>query len=216
MLEKIGTRYYEKLSCPNQVFLEYIEQLKSTLPQMVIAEIGIGIGATVQAALRVLRNNDRYYLFDYSDKVEELCQELNCAHSDTPQIINLGNSRSMFDNYVWSLYRLSADKRQNNEALFDLVLLDGAHDYTVDLAACALITDLLKPNGFLIVDDISLNLKTIMKHNPLKINELKGLYSEAQMSAFQMQMICESFLDRRPDLQRILTKDHTLAVYCKK
>lgn len=216
MLEKIGSKYYEKLSLPNHLFLEYIEKLKAVSTTITIAEIGVGIGATAQEALQALDSNDQYYLFDYSDKVEELYAELNRGIPCTPKIIGLGNSRSTFDNYVWSLYSLVADKDRGDKALFDLVLLDGAHDYTIDLAACALLVDLLKPNGFLILDDMHLSIKTIMCHNPFKEYELRRIYSSSQANAFQMKMVCESFLDRQPNLQRVSTEDNTIAIYRKK
>lgn len=169
MLEKIGKEYYEKLSVPNQLFLEYIRKLKTdTAAAITIAEIGVGIGATAQAVLQTLDINDQYYLFDYSDKVEELSAELSRSIPYTPKIIRMGNSRAALDNYVWSLYNLAVDKRQDTMALFDLVLLDGAHDYTIDLAACALLVNLLKPNGLLILDDIYFNVKALAEHNPLK------------------------------------------------
>lgn len=63
MLEKIGKEYYEKLSVPNQLFLEYIRKLKAdTAAAITIAEIGVGIGATAQAVLQTLDINDQYYL----------------------------------------------------------------------------------------------------------------------------------------------------------
>ena len=70
--------------------------------------------------------------------------ELSRSIPYTPKIIRMGNSRAALDNYVWSLYNLAVDKRQDTMALFDLVLLDGAHDYTIDLAACALLVNLMK------------------------------------------------------------------------
>lgn len=212
MLEKIGMKYYEKLSSPNFLFLEYIEKLKKNANKIAIAEIGVGIGATTQVALQLLRDNDLYYLFDYSDKVNKLHTELKCKYPNSSRIISLGNSRSAFDNYVWSLYKLSV----NCDAIFDLVLLDGAHDYTIDLAACALIVGLLKPNGFLILDDIYLSVDTIIEHNSLKMHELKNLYSSLQASSFQIQMVCESFLNQHSGLQRITTIDNAQAIYRKK
>lgn len=190
MLEKIGKEYYEKLSVPNQLFLEYIRKLKTdTAAAITIAEIGVGIGATAQAVLQTLDINDQYYLFDYSDKVEELSAELSRSIPYTPKIIRMGNSRAALDNYVWSLYNLAVDKRQDTMALFDLVLLDGAHDYTIDLAACALLVNLLKPNGLLILDDIYFNVKALAEHNPLKGKKLKSFYSGLQENAFQIEMI---------------------------
>lgn len=217
MLEKIGKEYYEKLSVPNQLFLEYIRKLKTdTAVAITIAEIGVGIGATAQAVLQTLDINDQYYLFDYSDKVEELSAELSRSIPNTPKIIRMGNSRAALDNYVWSLYNLAVDKSQDTMALFDLVLLDGAHDYTIDLAACALLVNLLKPNGLLILDDIYFNVKALAEHNPLKGKKLKSFYSGLQENAFQIEMICESFLDCHPALQKVAIKDISVAVYRRK
>lgn len=215
MLEKIGMKYYEKLSTPNHLFLEYIKQKINSTDKMTIAEIGIGIGSTTQAALRILRPNDLYYIFDYSDKIDELCLDLNEEMSFCAQIIGMGNSRAMLDNYVWSLYRIVVEKKQNGSPAFDLILLDGAHDYTIDLAACALIIDLLKTDGILIVDDMYLNVDTIIGHNPIKRDELEELYSSSQSPAFQMRMICESYLDLQSKLHRIVNANNQ-AVYLKK
>ena len=215
MLEKIGTEYYEKLSSPNHFFLKYIEKLKANSSTISIAEIGIGIGATTQRAFQMLDNDDQYYLFDYSDKIEELYKELKNSTSNVPQIIKVGNSHSVFDNYVWSLYKLIVNSGRDNGALFDLVLLDGAHDYTIDLAACALLVNLLRPNGYLILDDVYLSGEIIIRHNHSKEKELRNIYSDSQACAFQMKMICESFLDRQCNLQRVSSKNAAVAIYHK-
>lgn len=200
VLEKIGTKHYQKLSNPNDTFLYFIKSLKKHTKAITIAEVGIGIGATTQSAIQLLDECDNYYLLDYSDKVDQLVMELGQGMPYKHILKSLGNSRFSFDSYVWSLYSLI--QSEEPEEMFDLVFLDGAHDYTIDLAACALIIELLKPGGILIIDDINLSMSTVLEHNQSLFNELNSKYSNSQISACQMKMICDSFLDRQPQLKK--------------
>lgn len=215
MLEKIGSRFYEKLSCPNVTFLEYIEKLKQERRVITIAEIGVGIGATAQNAVKQLDKEDRYFIFDYYDKVEELSDELRLEYADAPEITCYGNSRAVADNYVWSLYNLIEDQNTGGAGIFDLVLLDGAHDFTIDLAACALLINMIKVGGILIIDDVQLTVDTILSHNPQKAHDYRKQYSHLQTSALQMQMICQGFLDLQPGISRIRTDNASVAIFQK-
>lgn len=215
MLEKIGSRFYEKLSCPNVTFLEYIEKLKQERRVITIAEIGVGIGATAQNAVKQLDKEDRYFIFDYYDKVEELSDELRLEYADAPEIICYGNSRAVADNYVWPLYNLIEDQNTGGAGIFDLVLLDGAHDFTIDLAACALLINMIKVGGILIIDDVQLTVDTILSHNPQKAHDYRKQYSHLQTSALQMQMICQGFLDLQPGISRIRTDNASVAIFQK-
>ncbi|MEG1269638.1 MAG: hypothetical protein RSD35_10360, partial [Oscillospiraceae bacterium] len=183
MLEKIGTRFYEKLSCPNNTFLEYIGKLKQERNVITIAEIGVGIGATAQEAVKQLSNEDRYVIFDFYDKVKELSAELRLKYTNAPEILCYGNSRAAADNYVWSLYNLNERQNTGGTGIFDLVLLDGAHDFTIDLAACALLIKMIKVGGILIIDDVQLTVDTILNYNPRKARDYRQQYTHLQTSA---------------------------------
>lgn len=215
MIEKIGLNYYEKLSIPNKLFIEYIAKLKKEKCSVSIAEIGIGIGATAVEAINRLTREDTYFIFDYQSKVEELSAELKFAE-DMPKIKCMGNSRHLADSYVWSLcHLLERQYAKNEKGLFDLVLLDGSHDFTIDLAACALIIELLKPGAYLLIDDIDLSVEKIVQHNPHKAEQFFKRYSKEQLSYCQMQMICKTYLDRQTVLHKVKSGDTAICVYKK-
>lgn len=216
MIEKIGTNHYKKLSEPNRLFIDCILRLKEEKRFLSVAEIGIGIGATALAAFKALTNEDTYYIFDYQNKVDELSKELSSV-PNAPDIKCYGNSRFSADNYSWTLYRLLKVQISTGEdGLFDVVLLDAAHDFTIDLAACSLLVELLKPGAFLLIDDVDLSFKKIIAHNPHNSEKYMKRYSQEQLDCCQMQMICQAFLDRNLLLQRVPCDDISVNIYRRK
>jgi len=210
MLEKIGVPYYEKLSQPNEVFLDCLRQRKAARGAVTAAEIGVGIGATAQQAMSLLKGKDVYYLFDYQDTAIPLCEELKLCFPHGADVRAVGNSRCTADSYVWPLSNLCL-----GDALFDAVLLDGAHDLTVDLAAAALLTQLLRPDGVLVVDDVQLTAGDVLRHNPRYADKWEGRYAPDQLEIGQMGRLCQVFLDRHPQLLRIPCEEPDIAVYQK-
>jgi hypothetical protein len=60
--------------------------------------------------------------------------------------------------YVWWLLRKieqRSDSAGNCEALYDFCYLDGAHDFTVDGLAAYLVEKLLRPDAWLLLDDLN-------------------------------------------------------------
>lgn len=190
MLEKIGQPCYERVSFPNNTFLRFVREKVETLNEVIVAEIGVGIGASSQAALNVLRDCDTYYIFDYHDKVDELKKDFMKLGTVEAKIISCGNTRNTNDSYVWTLY----DLYSRRSAKFDLVLLDGAHDFVIDLACCVLIDNLLCHGGLIIVDDYLLTVDVI-KSKKQDANMYSGIYSIEQGSCPQMKMVCDTYFE---------------------
>lgn len=215
MIEKIGAPHYEKLSEPNKHFLMCICKKKREKKNLTIAEIGIGIGATIIEANKMLDSCDKYYLFDYSDKIEQLKEDIKIFNHRNVEYVCLGNSRFLKDSYVWSLFDIMQSQPIESTGVFDIVLLDGAHDLTIDLGTSALLVNMLKNEGVIIVDDVNLTINDIIAHNTLTTEKFICDYPKEYFNKPQMKMICDAFFDRCNLLKEIKTDTPEIRVYKK-
>ncbi len=61
---------------------------------------------------------------------------------------------SSYDWYLRGLVAARSDGDGNCEPIYDLCYLDGAHDFTIDGLAVVLVEKLLRPGGWLLLDDL--------------------------------------------------------------
>lgn len=213
MTEKIGKKHYEKLSQFNNTVIELLHALKKQQSNLSICEIGVGIGATTLAICDNLSVGDELYLFDYEDALYELMNDLNTRISHDIKIIPYGNSRKEFDSYAWSLASLA----ENEYSLFDIVFLDGAHDFTIDYVAISLLKKLIKDKGIIIIDDLELSFKDICLHNSLQAEKYNKKYSLEQMEAPHMKKLVNLLLEHDISFKKISVSnfDNNIAIYQK-
>jgi hypothetical protein len=148
MLEKIGVAGFENISTASDGVRSRIERLIAANPNAVIAEIGVGIGATTLAIAEAMDGRGTLHLFDFDDALEELCADL--AARGFTNVVPHGNTRRHWDSYQWPLTKLIDS---GAGPMFDYVYLDGAHTVLHDLGAFFLIDKLLKRGGVLEFDD---------------------------------------------------------------
>src|SRR5437764_14797386 len=128
MIERIGTPGYETVSIPNRNAAAVIQALCSAGNDTpVVAEIGVGIGATSLAIAALLDNRGELHLFDFEAKVDELVSDL--AGGGFTNIRGFGNTDRHWDSYNWTLGRMILDEKRN---VYDYIYIDGAHTFVVD------------------------------------------------------------------------------------
>jgi predicted O-methyltransferase YrrM len=189
MLEKIGPAN-PTTSTPAPGMSERITDLMSRNPSAVVAEVGVGIGATTQVIAAAMRGRGTLHLFDFQEKVEELAQDL--AALGFTNTVGHGNTGRFWDSYHWSLAKLLEAERR---PIFDYVYLDGSHLLLHDLAAFALLDKLLKPGGLIEFDDYGWSLS---RSNWLRDNRLDYM-TEEQVNAKQVKMLVDLFVKTNPN-----------------
>lgn len=152
MLEKLYLPEYVTISKEAGKVIKKIRELKTAGKNLCVAEVGIGIGATAVEIVRLLDENDTYYMFDFADRVYELKADLEQLDFSRATIYAYGNSRKTYDSYAWTLAKLLQESK--DKELFDVVYLDGAHSFFHDGLACCLLKKLCKRGGVLFFDDI--------------------------------------------------------------
>lgn len=196
LLSKIGTRTARSTSYPCEEFIELVKKKKGENRNITVGEVGIGCGATAVEVCRYLTKDDVYMCFDFENLVADLLYDLNKVPGLCCRLVGKGNSHKLYDSYNWNLSDLLFKMRNDSlNGIFDVVYLDGAHSFSYDAAACCLLKELLKPDGYMVFDDI---FWSYSQNENLAVS-LADFYTEQQMEECQVQRVINAFMigDRR-------------------
>lgn len=114
-------------------------------------EIGIGEHPRLARVKFMQQNNVRYTGCDFESVCVQHAGELKQAGLGLDHVRFVSNR---VGTYAWTLF----DLLQDGEA-FDVIYVDGHHTFYVDFPAFILADLLLKPGGYLLVDDIQWTLE---------------------------------------------------------
>ncbi len=202
MLEKIGQPYYEKISKKNEDVIIYLREILERKKMVEILEIGVGIGATSKAIYETLSREDYLFLADYEEKVITLKAELERLPHDGPEVITWGNSHKLLDSYAWAFAEEICKGRK-----FDLIFLDGAHNFVFDGLICAMASKALNENGYFLVDDVDFTMHELIEHNSGKKKQIEMLYTLQQQNIPQLALALQCFVEREEEFQEIPFSD---------
>lgn len=200
LLSKLSLAEYKNISVPCKEFVELVEKKKHENRAITVAEVGVGAGATAVAVCKRLQKEDTYFCFDYEDIVEDLLHDLNEIPEICCTLMGEGNTYRTYDSYNWNLCKLLFQMRNNNlGGIFDVVYLDGAHTFFHDATACCLLKELLKPNGYIVFDDVLWTGRRSKAAYP----ELKDLYTEEQLCDCQVERVINAFMIEDEHFQQV-------------
>ena len=97
--------------------------------------------------------------------------------------------------YNWYMADLIAKQTVDGvcEPIFDLCLIDGAHEFEPDALAFFLVSKLLKPGGWVVLDDLNFALRSMSFWR-----ETHGHLSERELDAFQIGMVFDLAVRQHP------------------
>lgn len=200
MIEKINAKGYELISKASPLVISFLEDfLEANKKPLCVAEIGVGIGATSVEIVKRLRNIDSFYFFSFEEDVEELNDDLESVEYCKCNLYPMGNSNAKYDSYNWKLSSLCLE----NNVLFDLVYLDGAHSFFHDALATVLLKKLIKPEGVLIFDDVFWSHQKSPSVNPDKNPKILEDYTREQIETEQIKRVIDVFMETDDEWERI-------------
>lgn len=200
MIEKINMEGYETISRPCENVVNFLEDfLKSNQNPISVAEIGIGIGATSVEITKRLRDMDSFYFFSFEQDVKELYDDLKGADYCKCKLYPMGNSTATYDSYSWKLSSLCLE----NEMIFDLVYLDGAHSFFHDALATVLLKRLIKPGGIFVFDDVLWSHQKSPTQNPEIRPQILEDYTMEQIETEQIRRVIDIFMEDDDEWERI-------------
>jgi predicted O-methyltransferase YrrM len=195
MLELIGKPDYLTISNPTPAAAQILAVLAAAgITEPVVAELGVGIGATSLTLARCMNNAGKLHLFDFHDKLGEL--EADLALFGFTNVECFGNTSKHWDSYNWTLGKfLLAGQR----AVYDYIYLDGSHTFVVDGLAFVLCDMLLKPGGFIEVDDYYWKFSQSQWMKEIR----HDFMTDEQINTAQLAMVVDLFLNGNPQYEVI-------------
>jgi len=185
MIENINKSGYETISKPNTYVLENLEKILNNKSNPLVAELGIGIGATTLEIAKLLKGNGQIHIFDFEDNVMILTEELKNVGFDN--IIPHGNSEKYWDSYHWSIQKIISSKTTE---LFDLIYIDGAHTYLHDCLAFFMCDRILNTGGIIVFDDYNWRYA-----DSKYMKDIRNLYmTEEQINSCQIKLFVDQIV----------------------
>lgn len=185
--------------------MNYIHQFILDHQLVDCIELGTGFGATscmIVDALEQLGNGklvtlDKYY--HQPVNVDVLLQYVGYGNTNKIEVIadELG--------YNWYLPELILKQTQDDYCtpLFDFCLLDGAHEWEVDALAFFLVAKLIKPGGWIAIDDINYYFRMMPDWEKFHAHRTRR-----ELDTLQMEMVYEIAVKQHPDFEEFhLTHD---------
>ena len=185
---------------PAREVLECVKKKKRDKQRISVAEIGVDIGATAVEICRLLDEHDQYFAFDFGEKIEALFEDLRRLQVKC-SLHARGNSTKIYDSYNWNLSEMLLEiEEQEKEGVFDVVYLDGAHSLAFDGLACCLLKQLLKKDGYIIIDDIDWSYKRAYTD---RSNSAFERYTEEQIADCQIKRVINIFMRNDENFREI-------------
>ena len=211
-LSQIKDKPDEGISFPCQDLLTVIKHLKKDRPNISVAEIGIGYGATALQVFKLLDADDVYYAFDFEDTLNDFANDLQARDFGIKcEIVLATNTDKVWDSYNWNLSNMIFQMRERGEdGMFDAVYLDGSHTFIHDGLAVCLLKELIKDGGFLILDDVFWAFQS-----PWRQGYGFGKLTKEQLNDYQVLRVRKLFLDNDPNFQAVTPDDDTRGVFIK-
>jgi predicted O-methyltransferase YrrM len=139
---------------PEQGRLVY-DHVRATRPAEVL-ELGTahGVGAAYLAGALADNGAGRLTTVDFAGAAYDPPPEAVLARAGVAERVRIVRE---FSSYTWWLkeqVQARSDRAGNVEPLYDFVYLDGAKNWTIDGLAVVLVEKLLRPGGWLLMDDL--------------------------------------------------------------
>lgn len=193
MLEKIGTAGFETLSKSDPAVLDRLKTVLKTIPEPIVYEIGVGIGATTVEMAELLNGRGKLHLFSRQSDVRELADDL--LSRGFGNVAQWGSANRIYSGYHFELADGFVTGRLPK---FDLAYLDGGHVMHLDGPAICILKELANDGAYLILDDVGWSLEQSPTMSPTVRAQTSAEYDPAQIAACHVDMARRCFLETDP------------------
>lgn len=179
-----------------------------------VAEIGIGYGATALQILKLLGEGDVYYVFSREGDIKDFVEDLQTYDFGIKcRVVACGNSNYALDSYNWNLSNMVFEMRERHKAgIFYVVYLDGSHTLVHDGLAVCLLKELIKDGGYLVLDDL---FWSFAKSPTVRQVGFK-MFPKEQAEDCQIFRVQELFLTNDPNWERLSSPKDCRGIFQKR
>lgn len=188
------------------------EHVRRTRPERVL-ELGTahGVSAAYLAAALEANGGGHLVTADHGGSCFDPPPERVLARAGLAHRVTIVREHSSYNWFLKEQVEERSDAHGNCDPLYDFCYLDGAHNFDIDGLAVVLVEKLLRPGGWLLLDD----LDWTYEHNPWVAPELApdgnarpfGPLSERQLGAPQLRPVFELVVMQHPSFARFKVED---------
>lgn len=171
--------------------LAVLRRLLDVKDEISVAEVGIGIGATSREIAKMMKGKGALHLFDYEETVAKVEQMLRSEGLvDGITVVAHGNTHLTYDSYSWHLAKLAlGELSRGGTGIYDLAYLDGGHVFHHDAPACIALKELIRPGGYLVLDDVHWSFAKSRSANPERKPEIRKRYTQDQIETSHVMLV---------------------------
>ncbi|MFI4977362.1 MAG: class I SAM-dependent methyltransferase [Solirubrobacterales bacterium] len=188
------------------------QHIRETRPEQAL-ELGTAHGVSAAYIAAALEANDRGHLTtvdhggaSYDPWPQKVVNQAGLAHR-----VTIVRDHSSYDWFLKQQIERSSDASGNCAPIYDFVFLDGSHNFVVDGLAVVLVEKLLRPGGWLLLDD----LDWTYEQNPWVAPELWpdgnarpfGPMSESERTEPHVRAVFELIVKQHPSFTTLVRED---------
>lgn len=188
------------------------DHVRESGPERVL-ELGTAHGVSAAYIAAALEANGRGELTTvdhgaaaYDPAPEQVLGDAGLAHR-----VTLVREHSSYNWFLKQQVERASDANGNCEPVYDFVYLDGAHNFTIDGLAVVLAEKLLRPGGWLLMDDLEWTYRDNPAWEPQPpaggAARPFGPLSEDERNASQVRAVFEVVVKQHPAFTRFIDED---------
>jgi len=188
------------------------DHVQATRPGRVL-ELGTahGVSACYVAAALEANGSGSIVTVDHGGARYEPSPEAVIDRAGLAELVTVVREHSSYNWFLKQQVEQHSDSNGNCKPIYDFVFLDGSHNFDIDGLAVVLIEKLLRPGGWLLLDD----LEWTYEQNPWVAPELWpdgnarpfGPLSEQQRRAPQIRPVFELIVKQHPSFTHFIRED---------
>ena len=188
------------------------DHVRQTRPERVL-ELGTAHGVSAAYLAAALEANGHGHLVtaDHGGSVFDPSAEIVLERAGLSHRVTIVREHSSYNWFLKQQVEQQSDEHGNCAPLYDFCYLDGAHNFDIDGLAVVLVEKLLRPGGWLLLDD----LNWTYEHSPWVAPELGadgnarpfGPLSAEQRTSAQVRPVFELVVQQHPSFTKFRVED---------
>jgi predicted O-methyltransferase YrrM len=184
------------------------DHIRETRPMRVL-ELGTahGVGAAYMAAALEANGDGELTTVDHAGAAYEPSPASVLARARLEHRVTLVHGHSSYNWFLKEQIEAASDASGNCTPRYDFCYLDGSKNWNVDGLAVILLEKLLRPNGWLLMDDLEWTYRDNQWIVPSGDGKPLGPLSESELSESHLLAVFELIVKQHPSFSHFIRED---------
>jgi predicted O-methyltransferase YrrM len=184
------------------------DHIRTTRPEQAL-ELGTAHGVSAAYIAAALAANGRGHLttVDHGGAAYDPAPETVLARAGLTERVTIAREHSSYNWFLKDQIELASDDAGNCVPRYDFCYLDGCKNFNVDGLAVVLIERLLRPGGWLLMDDLEWTYQDNPWIAPHEDGRPLGPMSERERTEPHLRAVFELIVKQHPSFTRLIRED---------